>query len=315
MNMESAAQAAEAAGRKQMLLGITAGIVSYGLWALNVVYFRQLEHVDLLEFVAHRSVWSFVLMVGLVTLMRRWQSVIGHIRNPKTLRTLALTGFLIGSNWLFLIWMTNANRVVEASLGQFVVPLGSVLAGVIFLRERPTRPQTLALLCAGVGVAYFCVNLGYVPWFAIYLPASFVAYTYLRKTMNVDALDGLFVELLILVPFAIAYLAYLGGDVVTTLTVDYGWTAFLLVCAGPITVAPLVLFVYSAKHVSMMTLGFLQYIVPSGTFLFGVLLFNEPLTQAHLVTFGFIWIGLIIFSADAWRRERALRNEAAGQLG
>lgn len=307
------AQATEAASRRQLMLGTLAGLASYLLWTLNFVFYKQLVHVPIAEVLAQRTVWAAVFIVILVTLVARWPHVMVHVRNRKTLCTLIMTGWLIGGGWLLLVWMTMVGRGIEVSIGQFVAPLGGVLAGIFLLHERPNMAQMTAVTLATGAVAWFVYGLGYVPIIAIFIPFSFVAYTYLRKTMQVEPLDGLLVELVSLMPLGLVWIFFMNGDAPSALTWDW-WTTALLLWTGPMTVVPLLLFIYAARHVSLTALGFMQYILPTGTFLFAVLLYGETLTSTHVVIFGLIWTGLIIFTADAWRRERALRRPVSSTV-
>lgn len=293
--------------REARLGGIATG-AGYLMWGLSVIFYKQLAHVVPFEILAHRTLWSVALIAALIFGLRRGFHLMELMRDRRKLATLAFTALIIGSNWFLFIWAVNSGRILETSLGYFINPLVSVLAGVVLLGERLTRPQIVAMALATLGVVYFTISLGFLPWISLMLAVSFAGYGYLRKITRVDALAGLFVEVLVLAPFAIVYLALLSANGGTGFVND-GWlTDLLLIATGPMTTVPLLLFTYGAQRIRLTTLGLLQYLVPTTSFSIAVWIYGEPLGQGLIVTFGCIWTGLAIFTADTWRKERELRR-------
>ncbi len=297
--------------RRQASLGAIAAGGGYVLWGLSVIFYKQLDHVASLEILAHRTLWSVALIAVLIIGLRRRTELVAIFRDKRTLATLVLTAYILASNWFIFIWAVNSGRVLETSLGYFINPLVSVLAGVLILGERLTRAQMLAMALATIGVVYFTMSLGFAPWISLYLAVSFAAYGYLRKVTRVGALEGLFIEVLALMPAAIAYLAYLSSHGGTGFAHDGWYTIFLLMLTGPMTTVPLLLFTYGAQRIRLTTLGLLQYLVPTTSFAIAAWVYGEPLGQGQIVTFALIWIGLAIFTFDTWRRERELRRMIA----
>lgn len=299
----------EGQSREATLGGAAAG-AGYLLWGLSVIFYRQLANVVPFEILAHRTLWSILLVGALICALRRGVHLAELLRDRTKLATLALTAMILGSNWWLFIWAVNSGRILETSLGYFINPLVSVLIGVFVLGERLSRPQIAATGLAIAGVAYFTFALGFLPWISLVLALSFAAYGYLRKITRVDALAGLFIEVLAMAPFALAYLAYASTHGGTSF-VKAGWlTDLLLVATGPMTTLPLLLFTYGAQRIRLTTLGLLQYLVPTTSFVIAVWMYGEPLGHGQLVTFGFIWIGLAIFTVDMWRKEREFRRAA-----
>ena len=204
--------------------------------------------------------------------------------------------------------------MLETSLGYYINPLISVLIGVAFLSEKLTRPQIAAVVLAAIGVIIMTIDFGEVPWISLFLAVTFAIYGYLRKITNVDPLEGLSIEVIILLPFAIGYLAFMESGEGTTLMHEGSWTVFLLILAGPMTVIPLFLFNYGAQRIRLATLGLMQYLAPTVQLVIAVWMYGETLTDTHLVTFGLIWAGLALFSWDTWWRERELRRVARAAL-
>ncbi|HEY4344942.1 MAG TPA: EamA family transporter RarD [Parvibaculum sp.] len=295
--------------RRQATLGGLAAGTGYVLWGLSVIYYRQLAHVSPFEILAHRALWSLLLVAVCVWIFGRKTQLLAVLRDRNALITLCITATIIGSNWLVFIWAVNTGRILETSLGYFINPLVSVLTGVVLLGERLSRPQMIAMILAAAGVFYFTMALGFVPWISLFLAVSFAAYGYLKKTLRrVEALEGLFVEVLVIAPFGIAYLVWISAHGGSAFVNDNILTDVLLVLTGPLTTVPLLLFTYGAQRIRLTTLGLLQYLVPTTSFAIAVWIYGEPLGHGQLVTFGLIWIGLAIFTFDTWRRERELRR-------
>ncbi|MDF1845852.1 MAG: EamA family transporter RarD [Parvibaculaceae bacterium] len=296
-------------GREAMLGGIGAAS-GYAFWGLTVIFYKQLTHVPPYEVLAHRTLWSVVLTVGLIFLFKRRAAFFTALTNKRLLLTLTATSLIIGTNWFVFIYSINEERVLETSLGYYINPLISVLIGVAFLSEKLTRPQIAAVVLAAVGVIIMTIDFGAVPWISLFLAVTFAIYGYLRKITNVDPLEGLSIEVIILLPFAIGYLVFMESTQGTSLIHEGGWTVFLLILAGPMTVIPLFLFNYGAQRIRLATLGLMQYLAPTVQLIIAVWMYGEALTDTHLVTFGLIWAGLALFSWDTWRRERELRRVA-----
>lgn len=280
--------------------GLVFAFIAYFLWGMMPLYLRALSHVPPFEIVAHRIVWSIVFGAVLIWARGQGAEVRVAFTHGRTLLALALAAIFISLNWLIYVWAVMEARILESSLGYFINPLMYVAAGVFVLKEKLRTTQTVAVGIASLGVLVLTVGLGTLPWVALVLAALFTGYGYIRKTVPVGAMPGLFVETALLGPFALAYLAFLmvSGSMVFT-TLDWK-TDGLLLLAGPVTVMPLLLFALSARRLTMVTIGLTQYLGPTLQFVFA-LYFGEPFTVYHAVCFGLIWTALVIFSVDAWR--------------
>ncbi|MBP2228015.1 chloramphenicol-sensitive protein RarD [Azospirillum agricola] len=284
-------------------------IVSFLVWGLaNPVYFKLLGGIGPVEIVAHRVVWTVVL-VGLGVLALKGPAAIAAaVGNWRRLGIFLVSTLLVTTNWTTFIWAIGQNRLVEASLGYYINPLVNVLLGVVFLGERLNRRQLAAVAIAGLAVAILVAAHGAVPWVALALALSFGFYALVRKKAAIDPVIGLLVETLLLLPAALAYLLWLGGGG------SFGHTAggsLLLVLAGPVTAVPLVLFMIGAARLKLSTVGVLQYLSPTCQLLLGVLVYGEPFTTTHALAFGCIWLALLVFSADALSTHRAAARAAA----
>ena len=294
----------ELEARRQGTLGAIAAISSYLIWGLSVIFYRQLVNVSAFEILSYRALWSLLITISIILVIGHQRHFLAVLRNRHAMKTLVFTGCLIGSHSIVFIWAVNSSRILETSLAFFINPLMSVLMGVVFLKEHITSAQVAAILLAAAGVIYFTVALGFLPWVSLYLAASFSLYGYVKKTLRVGVLEGLCVEVLVLSPFCISFLVWQSSHGGGAFLVDGWYTDLILVLSGFMTLVPLSLFVYGAQRIRLTTLGLLQYIIPTTSFTIAVWIYHEPLGMGQLATFGFIWMGLIIFTFDSWRRER-----------
>ena len=282
--------------KNRTFTGATAAIAAFSLWGAIPIYFKTVSQVPALEVLAHRVVWT-VVFLGLIILFKgSMRDVFAIFKNKKLLFTLILSSLLISTNWLVFIWAVAHDRLLEASLGYFTTPIVSVALGLFFLKEKLYRWQWLAVALSILSVSNLIWSHGVFPWVAISVSITFGLYGLVRKIAEVDAFSGLFIETTLIVLPMIAYLFFIGIDG----TGAYGLTNIritgLLMMAGLITASPIVLFAIATKKLKLSTVGFFQYITPTGQFLLAVFLYNEPFLDTHLITFGTIWIALAIYS-------------------
>ena len=286
--------------------GLLAAATAFTIWGVFPAYWHLLKAVPSMQIMAHRVVWSAVLVVGWLLWRQGWDWWRTIAARPRMLAALALSGAVIAFNWGLYIWAVNAGHVVETSQGYFINPLVTVALGVVVLRERLRRPQWIAVACAAAGVAWLTWSAGSPPWIALGLAGSFALYGLVRKLVPVDAVAGLGVESLFMFLPALAYVLWAeaghGGGFIG------GWslgTQLLLVFSGVVSAVPLVAFAYGVRRIPLSVVGLLQYIGPTLQLLLGVWFFREPFTAVHALGFGAIWLGLAIFAGEGlWRGRR-----------
>ena len=288
--------------------GLIAGIAAFATWGLIPIYWKLLANIPASEILAHRFVWTTLFLVSLLSWQGRWPELLDATRSRRALLYCFASGLAISVNWLAFIWAVNVGRVIETSLGYFMTPLVNVLFGALFLRERLTRWQFISVMLALVGVLNLTFGYGRFPWLAVTLCVSFGLYGLLRKKSGVRPIPGLFLETTLLTPIAAVFLVYLQRSGTSTLGTASWSLILILISTGVVTGLPLVWFGHAARHLRMTTVGFLQYLAPSGSFFLGVFLYHEPFTRAHLITFAFIWAALAIFTAEAFWRWRSGRE-------
>ena len=285
----------------QALTGVLSALGCFSFWGLFPIYFKLLQQVPPLEVVAHRILGSALVLLALIGLQGRWPALRDEFRDGRRLRFYLLTTLLISGNWLVYIWAVQQGRILDASLGYYINPLVNVLLGVLFLHERLNPRQWLAVALAGVGVLMLVIGHGVFPWIALTLAFSFGSYGMLRKQAGLNPTLGLTVETLLLAPVALLFLAALGGGALGRIDRQID---LLLLIAGPITVAPLLLFLEAGQRLRLSTVGLIQYLTPTLQFLLAVVVYHERLTGVHLAVFGCIWLALALYSADAWFSHR-----------
>ena len=282
----------------QARTGALAAAVCYFLWGLVPLYWKQLAAVNPLELIAHRHVWSLAFLLILVAVQRGFGDVAGALRNPRSIGTHVVSALLLTTNWLVYVWGVNTGHVIETSLGYFLVPLVNVAAGRFVLHEHLRRAQWIAIALAATGVAWMIVQLGRPPWIALVLAGTWGAYSLRRKQSPLGSITGLTVETLLLVPFAIGFLAWQHQAGAGVLGRVDARTQALVISSGIITAIPLLLFAFAARRIRLSTLGLLQYIAPSVQLGLGLWVYHEPFSRARAAGFAFIWAALALYTAD-----------------
>lgn len=279
--------------------GVLYAALSYVIWGFFPIYWKLIQNVTSGEVLAQRVFWSFVFMVVLLMITKKWLTFVKFVKEmvkqPKMFWSLFTASVLISVNWGVFIWAVNAGRILETSLGYYINPLISVLLGVIVLKERLSVAQIFACLLAGIGVLTLALHFGAVPWVSLSLALSFGLYGLAKKMIKAESAIGLTLETMMMAPIALGYLLYMMMKSQSQFFVS-GPTALLLIGGGVATALPLLFFAKGAQKVSLSMLGILQYIAPSLSLMVGVFLYHETFTKAHLLAFIFIWSALIIYT-------------------
>ena len=297
-----------------MKRGVLFAIGAYILWGLFPLYWKQLETVPALEIVAHRILWSFVFIFGVMILAKRVRGLWRDARRPRVFLTYTASAVLLAINWLTYIWGVNSGYIVEASLGYFINPLVSVLLGVIFFRERLRPVQWAAIGLAAVGVGYLTVRYGSLPWIGLVLAFSFGTYGLIKKRASLEALEGQTLEMALLFIPALFFLLHLEGQHVAVFGHTGPGTVLLLAFGGVVTAVPLLMFAAAARRIPLSMIGILQYIAPSLQFSIGVWVYNENFSSSRLIGFCFIWSALLIYTLEGLHRRRKTRIETLIEL-
>jgi len=300
-------------GDPQHTSAFIAAVASFATWGLVPIYWKLLSRVPALEILAHRFVWTIVFLGLLLSWQERWREVIGNLRRRRSALFCLGSGIMVGLNWLLFIWAVNIGHVLETSLGYFMTPIVNVLLGAFILRERLSAWQTASILIALVAVSILTFGYGHFPWIALGLCTSFGLYGLLRKQSGTAAISGLFLETLFLLPLALGYLVLLANRGALTFGPSHISLSVILTTSGIVTAVPLIWFGYAARHLRLVTIGFLQYLSPSISFILGLFVYHETFTRQHFITFLLIWFALALVSAEAvlrWRTSTRVAAEA-----
>jgi chloramphenicol-sensitive protein RarD len=275
------------------LPGILYAVLAYGAWGIFPLYWKLFAGVPPVEIVCHRVIWSLVFLTALVLVLRQQNEIRRLFGSPKILGVLLLTSLLLSLNWGIFVFGVNSGRIVETSLGYFIVPLVNVGLGYGILREKLTGQQILAFVLAAAGVVVFASHLGSVPWIALGLAATFSLYGLLRKVVAASPLAGIFVETALMAPPALIVLALLGSREPSHV-VNSRYLMLLFLGGGMVTSLPLLWFNRAVKLLPLSTLGFFQYLAPSLQLLVGIAIYHEPFSAHKLAAFAMIWLAIAL---------------------
>ena len=288
--------------------GLFAALGAYVIWGILPIYWKMLQAAGAYEILAHRVLWSFVFMIVLLAVMGKMRSTIDVLRalwqDKKRFLAVAVGGFLVTSNWGTYIWAVNSGYIVETSLGYYINPLVSVALGVFIFKETLSRTKKIAFAIAACGILNMTYQFGEMPYIALFLACSFAAYGALKKYAKLDPYVGIALETMFVAPFALGYMGYLADIGRSHFTLADPMLFALLVGTGIMTATPLILFARGITTLPLNVVGFLQYSSPTLALIIGVFLYGEPFTNAHAVSFSFIWLALFIFSSSEWRAYR-----------
>lgn len=288
--------------------GLLAALSAYALWGVFPLYWALLASVPALQIIAHRVLWCVVFVLVYLALRGLLPALRDALGNRRLMRLLALSAALIGTNWAVYIWAVTHERVVEASLGYFINPLVSVVLAVLVVGERLRRMQWVAVGVAALGVLWLSTRHEGVPWIALVLALTFGFYGLVRRYAVIDAIPGLAVENLLLLPLAVGWLVWaeLAGS--GSFLHQPVHKDMLLIVGGALTALPLVGFAYAARRIPLSMIGLLQYLAPTLQLLCGVLLLGEPFVAEQAVGFGLIWVALVLYAVDGWQRAQQSRR-------
>lgn len=291
------------------LVGFIYGIAAYVLWGFLPLYWKLLDKIPATEILAHRILWSFVFVCTILYFNGNLQTFKGVFRDRlNVVRILCATVF-ITINWGTYIWAVNSDHMVEASMGYYMNPLIVVVLGVVILKEKLNLWQMVSLIMAAIGVGIITVSYGQFPWISLILALSFALYGLMKKMIPVSSTVSLALETAMLMPLILVYIGIRQVNGIGALGNVSTITTLLLVGTGIATALPLLWFSEGTKRIPLSSMGFLQYISPTISLVLGIFVFKEQFTQTHMLSFGFIWGGLIIYSVSQINLMRK-RNEA-----
>ena len=303
MSIEQIIQSKDGSNDDSAVSGFFYALTAYLTWGFLPIYMKAIEHIPSVEIVAHRILWSIPVAAIILVALGRTSDFFRALKNPKILAMMFITAVLISVNWGVYIWSISANVASQAALGYYINPLLSILLGVFLLGDKLTGLQLFAVLLAFLAVVLMTVALKALPWAALVMAISFSIYGYLRKTVAIGPTQGFLLEVILMAPFAAAYLIWLSMNGINHFS-DGNWNNWLLSGTGLATAIPLILYASGAKRLRLSTIGLMQYIAPTMIFLFAVFVFNEPMSSWQLVAFVLIWTALALYSVSMFQHRK-----------
>jgi chloramphenicol-sensitive protein RarD len=272
--------------------GLTYGLCAILIWGSFPLYFKQTEAFGFLSVYGHRALWAMPFMLLMLLVLRSWQEVVPVLRSKRLLIPIVATSLIVAAQQALYIWGIFTDRIVELSMGFYLVPAFSILFGYLFFQERIGPTQWLAVGLSISGVAALIVMLGENPWLGVTLGFSFSVYSAIRKRISVEPAAGLFLETVPLFFIGLWFVIQFPLQDDRSLL---SWSGLLLPLSAVYTILPILLYVIAARRIALSLLGTLFYLAPTANFLIGVLVYNETFTQIHIVAFLLIWTGLGIY--------------------
>ncbi len=283
--------------------GVLLGVTGYLFWGMFPLYFVLIESVAPIEVVAHRILWSLIVVILILLIGKQWRSFTGAF-NRRNIVILGSAALILSMNWLVYVYAVDSNQVMQVSLGYFMNPLISVAMGVILLKERLRKTQWVAIGIALIAVFLLTIVTGSVPWIALALGLTFAFYGLLKKYANLPSLQSLGIETVVLLPLALTILGISVATGTESFALDGPKITFLLIMLGPVTAVPLLAFGGASTRIPLSTLGVLQYITPIMSFLIGFFIFQEAMSTGRWIGFTLVWVSLLIFTVDMYRNSR-----------
>lgn len=284
---------------------------SYVIWGVMPIYWKAMQSVDSAVILGHRVVWSVLFTLGALVATGKLGPTLFRVRtDARTLLLLAASGATIAANWFLYIYAVNHGHILQTSLGYFINPLVSVAFGVIFFRERLRRAQIAAIALAACGVLVEVVALGELPLMSLGIASTFGLYGVFKKTIKIDATAGLFVETIVILLPAVVWLLYCQRTGISRFPYPGSVNVFLI-GTGVMTSVPLILFAWGAQRINLTTVGLIQYTSPILSFVIAVLVYDEQLSPIKLLSFGFIWAAIALYTAEALLQARRRARSSA----
>lgn len=287
---------------------------AYILWGFITIYWKALQDFAPLELIGYRIVLSAIFLAALLAAKGRLVVLFKTLTTQRLWGRMGLTAVLLAVNWTTYVVVVSEGKVIEAALGYFIAPLGTMLLGVKVLHERlrPLQKASAALAVVAVGVLTW--SYGNVPVYALAMASTWALYGLLKRQIALQPLESLMSETVVLVAPAALLIAWFSQYSDSVVESAEPGQFVLVLLTGVVTAVPLLLFASAAQKLPLTVLGPMQYSVPVINFMLGWLLYHEELTATRVVGFGLIWIALIVVTIDSMSRSygglRGLRSSA-----
>jgi chloramphenicol-sensitive protein RarD len=292
-------------------VGFIFAFIAFFIWGFVPIFWKQLDHYNSLELMAHRILWGSLVLTIYLFFTGEFGELKKVWREKQNRKMLGLSTFLICGNWLLFVWAVNNGHILEVSLGYFINPLFNVFFGALLLGERLRPYQWCAITLAFIGVLILALSNMGSPWISLVLACTFGLYGLVRKKAQIKSTSGLFFEMIFLIIPVLIYFSWTATNGELLFFDSSPREKTLLFCSGLLTIFPLLAFGKAVINLKYGTIGLMQYIAPSLQFLIGVFIFNEVFSRAHQISFGLIWLALILYIFEGVLQMNKLRRQDA----
>lgn len=296
---------AKSSENEDTFAGFAYALTAYLLWGFLPLFLKLVAHIPPVEVVAHRVIWSVPIAALVLIVSRRTDALLAALKSPRTILMAMLAASLVAANWAIYVWAIATDRALDGALGYYINPLFSIFLASVLLREKLSKAQMVSLGFAIAAVVVLTVDAGKLPIVSLALTLTWGFYAFFKKSLPVGPNQGFMLEVLVLMPFGVAYAIYLGvtgqGHFLSTTPTD---TVLLLAC-GVVTAVPLLFYGNGAKGLRLTTIAMMQYIAPTMIFIIAVFVFREPFGSAKMIAFPLIWLSLAIYSASLLRNRKS----------
>ncbi len=281
--------------------GIISSFLGSFWWGvIGVLYFKYVSTVNPLEVVSHRVIWTIFFLFFFLYFNNKLKFVFSTFLDKKKITVLFFSGIMIFINWATWIYALTFDQLVEASFGYYIFPILSIFLANIFLGEKLNFKKKVSISIIIVSIIYMIIFLDSFPFIGLLVAFSFSFYALLRKLITIDTDIGLFVESIFLIPFTIFIFFYLADTNYIAFSFENINLSLILILAGPMTVIPLFLFVRGSELSGLGPASMIFFVAPTGQFILGLFLYNEPFILSKLIGFVFIWIAVLIYLKDLY---------------
>ena len=295
--------------RNNFSKGVILTCIASIFWGLpQPLFFNELNHINTIEVVLHRGLWSFLFLFLILVLFSNLIEFVQIFKSKKKLFILTITALLIASNWGGFIFAVGQERVQDASMGYFITPMISIILGYLFLKENLSLIKIFSVFLMIFAIIFLFINLNKIPYLILLIGSTWAVYGLLRKQINVSPSIGLLYESFVITLISLPYLIYLFVYSESSfLTVNYKTTLFLIL-TGAVTIFPLFFFNSGLKYIQLGLAGVLFYLAPSFHFITSVFILGENILSSKLISFIIIWIGIILYIYSTFK-ERVIENK------
>lgn len=281
--------------------GILSIVACVAIWGFQPLYWYICPDIDTMLLMILRIIWASIFCGAILTVQGKLGELMDVFRDKEKLKREIPAAFFLAVDWFVYLWAVNTGKVLEASLGYFILPLVQFMTGALIFKEKVHWQHFVMLGFIIVGIVLSTGSFGGVPYVTIILALAFACYAAIKKSLTIDSIVSTSSEILIMLPFALGYLFVSGAG--SGLMSEMSFAQHLLLMgSGAVTAIPMLFYALAVRNLPLMMCGLFQYFSPSAAILCGKIM-GESLTREKLISFIFIWIGVAMFIVYSFRHK------------